>query len=65
MTRNQEPMTDEELAEAKTALEELRVEVREDLADNLGGDPEDYNAETYWKKGGGQSGSEAAPDGGE
>jgi len=44
MARDQEPMTDDELAAAKESLEELRVQVREDLAEDLGGDPEDYNA---------------------
>ena len=40
MARDQDPMTDEKLAEAKESLEELR----EDLAEDLGGDPEDYDA---------------------
>ena len=44
MARNQEPMTDEELAEAKENLEALREQVREDLAEDLGGPPEDYDA---------------------
>jgi hypothetical protein len=38
-------MTDEELAEAKESLEELRKQVREDLAEDLGGDPDDYRAD--------------------
>lgn len=37
-------MTDEELTEAQDRLEELREQVREDLAADLGGDPEDYDA---------------------
>jgi len=45
MARNQEPMTDEELAEAKESLEALREQVREDLAEDLGGDPDDYRAD--------------------
>ena len=44
MARNQEPMTDKELAEAKESLEDLREQVREDLAEDLGGAPEDYDA---------------------
>lgn len=44
MARDQEPMTDEELADAKESLEQLREQVREDLAEDLGGDPEDYDA---------------------
>lgn len=46
-------MTDEELAEAKARIEDLRERVREDLAADLGGDPEDYDASRH-----------AVPDGG-
>jgi len=52
MARNQEPMTDEELAEAKESLEALREQVREDLAEDLGGDPEDYRADRAAADGG-------------
>ena len=45
MARDQEPMTDGELAEAKERLEELREQVRKDLAEDLGGDPDDYRAD--------------------
>lgn len=44
MARDQEPMTDEELAEAKQRLEDLRERVRHDLAEDLGGDPDEYDA---------------------
>ena len=44
MSRDQDPMTDKEFAERKESLEELREQVREDLAKDLGGDPEDYDA---------------------
>ena len=44
MARDQDPMTDKELAEAKESLEELREQVREDLAKDLIGDPVDYDA---------------------
>lgn len=37
-------MTDEELADATARLDDLREQVRGDLADDLGGDPEDYDA---------------------
>jgi len=37
-------MTDEELETAKAEIEELREEVREALAEDLGGDPDDYDA---------------------
>jgi hypothetical protein len=35
-------MTDEEHEELREAIEELRVRDREYLAEQLGGDPEDY-----------------------
>ena len=47
MARDQKPVSDEEFAAAKERLDELRERVREDLAEDLGGDPEDYNADTY------------------
>ena len=46
MARNQEPVSEEEFAAAKERLDELRDRVRKDLAEDLGGDPEDYNADT-------------------
>ena len=36
-------MTDEEHEELREAIEELRVRDREYLAEQLGGDPEDYH----------------------
>lgn len=42
MARDQEPVTDEELEEFQEAMREKGEELREALADNLGGDPEDY-----------------------
>jgi hypothetical protein len=45
-------MTDEELAEAKEGPEEPRERVREDLAEDLGGDPEDYRADRRVADGG-------------
>lgn len=47
MARDQDPVSEEEFAAAKERLDELREQVREDLAEALGGDPEDYNADTY------------------
>ena len=38
----QRPMTDEELEEAREALEELREHDREYLAEELRGEPDDY-----------------------
>lgn len=40
----EEPLTEEEHAEARERFDELREEVREQLAEDLGGDPEDYDA---------------------
>lgn len=37
-------MTDEELEEFQEAMEEQGEELREALAEDLGGDPEDYRA---------------------
>ena len=42
MARNQESLTDEELAEFKEKMEEGSKEIREDLAEDFGGDPDDY-----------------------
>ena len=38
-------MTDEEIEDAKAAIHDLFAEVREDLAEDLGGDPDDYRAD--------------------
>lgn len=40
----EEPLTEEEHAEARERFEELRKEIHEQLAEDLGGDPEDYDA---------------------
>ncbi|MFB6201128.1 MAG: hypothetical protein ABEI98_03870 [Halorhabdus sp.] len=64
MARDQEPVTEDELAAASDELQELREEVRADLADDLGGDAEDYNSERYFRDLDGDTG-EAVPDGGE
>lgn len=49
MARNTEgPMTDDELAAASEVIQELRAEVRADLADNLGGHSSDYHADRYF-----------------
>lgn len=65
MARNQEgPMTDEDLAQASEEIQNLRAEVREDLAADLGGTPDDYRADTHFREGGDET-DEALPDGGE
>jgi hypothetical protein len=45
-------MTDEEIEDAKAAIHDLFAEVREDLAEDLGGDPEDYRADRAATDGG-------------
>jgi hypothetical protein len=40
-------MTDAELERAREAIDELRHETRETLEEELGGDPEEYRADTY------------------
>ncbi|WP_244515108.1 hypothetical protein [Halorientalis persicus] len=57
-------MTDDELAEASEQIQDLREEVRDDLAADLGGDPADYRANKRFDDEGERSG-EAVPDGGE
>jgi len=47
MARDQEPVSEEELAALQKEMTEQREQVRKDLAADLGGDPEDYNADTY------------------
>jgi hypothetical protein len=42
-----EPVADEEIAELQEELQEERVEVRGALADDLGGDPDDYRADRH------------------
>lgn len=39
------PISDAELTAASDAIQHLRAEVRADLADDLGGDPDDYRAD--------------------
>ena len=50
-------MTDEELEAAREEIGALREEIRKDLAEDLGGEPEDYHAD--------HGREELAPDGGE
>ncbi len=64
MARDQEPMTDAELAAAKEEIQELREEIREDLAADLDGDPEEYDSEKHFRDLDSDTG-EAVPDGGE
>lgn len=43
--------TDEELERLRDAIQDQRSEVRAYLARELGGDPEDYRAESYLAEG--------------
>ncbi len=54
MARNQEPMNDEEIEAFENAMDEQGEDLREALANDLGGDPDDYRA-----------GQTAVTDGGE
>lgn len=64
MAQHQKPLTDEELAEFREAMEEQDAEVREALADDLGGDPADYRVENHPTSESGDTG-EAVTDGGD
>lgn len=48
MAQDQEPVSDEAIEDLREDLQKLREQVREDLAADLGGNPEDYNAERYF-----------------
>jgi hypothetical protein len=52
MARNHGPMTDEQFAAAKEEIQSLRADVRESLAEDLGGEPEDYRADRAVADGG-------------
>jgi len=45
MARTDEPMTDEELEKSKEEIHDLFAEVRETLAEDLGGEPEEYRVD--------------------
>jgi hypothetical protein len=47
MAPNQEPVGEEEFEALREEMEKQREELRNALADDLGGDPEDYDAEKY------------------
>ena len=57
-------MTDVEISEARDRIQKLREEVREDLADDLGGDTDDYRSDRYFRDLGADT-YEAVPDDGE
>ena len=47
MARNQERVSEEEIEALREEMDEQREYIREALAENLGGGPEDYDAEGY------------------
>jgi hypothetical protein len=46
MARDREPLTDEDWDAFQRAMDEQREEILQALAEDLGGDPEDYRAGT-------------------
>lgn len=55
-------VSDEEIEQLQEKIQNQREEVREALADDLGGEPEDYNAEKHFA---GRQGEAVADGGGE
>jgi hypothetical protein len=47
MARNQEPVSEDEIEALREEMDEQREDIREALAEDLGGEPEDYDAEEY------------------
>jgi len=47
MARNQEPVSEGEVEALREEMDEQREDIREALAEDLGGEPEDYDAEEY------------------
>ena len=47
MARDQEPVSEEEIQALQEEMDAQREEVREALAEDLGGEPEDYDAGKY------------------
>lgn len=47
MARNQGPVSEEEIEALREEMDEQREDIREVLAEDLGGKPEDYDAEEY------------------
>ena len=47
MARKQGPVSEEEIEALRKEMDEQREEIREALAEDLGGEPEDYDVEEY------------------
>ena len=52
MAPDQGPMTDGDIAAAKSELRDLQCDVREALADEFGGEPADYRGDVTTTDGG-------------
>jgi hypothetical protein len=65
MARNQEPVTDDEIEALQEEMAEQQAEIRESLAEDLGGEPEDYSAERYFQRLDSDQTDEAVTDGGD
>lgn len=47
MARNQDPVNEDDIEALREEMDDQREEIREALAEDLGGEPEDYDAEEY------------------
>ncbi|PSQ06524.1 hypothetical protein BRC97_06080 [Halobacteriales archaeon QS_6_71_20] len=68
MARDSEPVTDDEIEAAREEMSEQRNEIREYLAEELGGDAGDYDSRAYFRELDDDvdgTDEQAAPDGGE
>ena len=55
MARNQEPVSEEDIDALREEMDEQREDIREALAEDLGGEPEDYDAQEYLNDRAGES----------
>jgi len=65
MERDQDPVTDGEIAAVQAEMAEQQQEIREALAGDFGGEPEDYSAKNYFRGLGDEDPGEVVPDGGD
>jgi len=63
MRSDQDPVSDEEIETLREEMASQREDVREALAEDLDGEPEDFDAEKYFSKHTGPG--ESVADGGE
>ena len=61
MARDRKPVSEDALEELSEKIQEQREIVLAELAEDLGGEPEDYDAERYFE----QMAGRTATDGGE